>query len=268
MRPRRDDRNGGSSGSRSRILSRPDVKSVASRSRFTKNYPSRAMMTDAKNPAQSPACPFRLGPGCLFRQHHDEPVRRTAASPAAEGSPGIQSASAKPPERQGCLRSAEGRCRNRRPALDRRGKYPSRQSNEDLPRLPALACWRATGSPARTVHFAQRNRDHPGNRRPKLIADGAAAQRAPATVGYRFALHRLLSAFFSFRSASRARSSHALAILSKVSRSFAFIDCAMRMQSAAYSRYVFASFIMSASSSLAGRKTPEAAPLFGAISSS
>src|SRR6266481_8476808 len=73
------------------------------------------------------------------------------------------------------------------------------------------------------------------------------ALRAPDVGGYWFALHRSLSAF-SFRSASRARSSHALAILSKVSRSFASIDCAMRIQSAAYSRYVFASFIVSASS--------------------
>ena len=33
------------------------------------------MMADAKNRARSRACLPRLGLGCLFRQHHDEPIQ-------------------------------------------------------------------------------------------------------------------------------------------------------------------------------------------------
>jgi hypothetical protein len=72
---------------------------------------------------------------------------------------------------------------------------------------------------------------------------------------------------FSRCSDSRARSSHARAILSKISRSSAFIDSAMRIQSAAYSRYIFTSFIVSASSSaFTGGKTPDGGTPFGAVS--
>jgi len=48
---------------------------------------------------------------------------------------------------------------------------------------------------------------------------------------------------FSCRSVSRARSSQAFAILSKISLSSALISWAKRTQSLAYSRYVLASFI-------------------------